>query len=176
MGKTLPHAHSARVMRMTMRMHLRPLAMLAAAFLLTACSVEVQNLQPARELARAAEPQNSVYTGWRVFQDKCAGCHSADARGGAQAPDLTQVVRTMGERRFTKLVLLRYDWQFSPSPSGRDDAAFEALVEEVTRRDKGAVTMPAWQGEPTVTAHILDLYAFLAARADGTQGPGRPNR
>jgi mono/diheme cytochrome c family protein len=155
---------------------LQPFAILASALWLTACGVEIQNLQPARELARAAEPGTSVYTGWRVFQDKCASCHGADARGGAEAPDLTQVVLTMGERRFTKLVLLRYDWQFSPSPAGRDDAAFEAMVDRVTRRQEGALTMPAWQGEPVVTAHILDLYAFLAARADGTQGPGRPVR
>jgi len=148
--------------------------MVTSVSMLTACGVEIQNLHSAREVARAAEPGTSVYTGWRVFQDKCASCHSADARGGKLAQDLTQIVRTTGERHFAKLVLMRYDWQFSPSPAGRDDAAFEALVEDVTRRQEGALTMPAWQGEPTVTAHILDLYAFLAARADGTQGPGRP--
>ena len=27
--------------------------------------------------------------------------------------------------------------------------------------------MPAWQGEPKVDAHIVDLYAYLAARAEG---------
>ena len=155
---------------------LQAFVMLASALMLSACGVEIQNLQPAREMARAAESGNSVYTGWRVYQDKCASCHGADARGGEQAPDLTQAVQTMGERRFAKLVLLRYDWQFSPSSAGRDDAAFEALVETVIRRQDGVLTMPAWQGEPTVTAHILDLYAFLGARADGTQGPGRPIR
>jgi hypothetical protein len=36
------------------------------------------------------------------------------------------------------------------------------------------LTMPAWQGEPRVTAHIVDLYAYLSARAQGTQGPDRP--
>lgn len=172
MGITRPQAPSGR----NVRMRLQPFAILVSALLLTACGVEIENLQPTRELARAAEPGNSIYTGWRVFQDKCASCHGADARGNSQAPDLTHVVLTMGERRFAKLVLLRYDWQFSPSPAGRDDAAFEALVEDVTRRQKGMLTMPAWQGEPMVTAHILDLYAFLAARADGTQGPGRPIR
>jgi hypothetical protein len=25
-----------------------------------------------------------------------------------------------------------------------------------------------------VSAHIVDLYAYLSARAEGTQGPGRP--
>lgn len=30
-------------------------------------------------------------------------------------------------------------------------------------------------GEPSVGAHILDLYAYLSARVHGTQGPGRPD-
>jgi hypothetical protein len=34
--------------------------------------------------------------------------------------------------------------------------------------------MPAWDGNPMVSAHIVDLYAYLSARAEGTQGPGRP--
>jgi hypothetical protein len=33
---------------------------------------------------------------------------------------------------------------------------------------------PALQGKPRVNAHIVDLYAYLAARAEGLQGPGRP--
>jgi hypothetical protein len=39
---------------------------------------------------------------------------------------------------------------------------------------QGAVTMPAWQGEPSVNAHVLDLYAYLSARAEGRLGTGRP--
>ena len=38
----------------------------------------------------------------------------------------------------------------------------------------GALTMPAWQNEPAVQAHVKDLYTYLAARSEGTQGPGRP--
>ena len=41
--------------------------MVTSVSMLTACGVEIQNLQPAREVARAAEPGSSVYTGWRVF-------------------------------------------------------------------------------------------------------------
>jgi hypothetical protein len=35
--------------------------------------------------------------------------------------------------------------------------------------------MPAWQDEPPVKAHIMDLYAYLSARADGRQGTGQPS-
>jgi mono/diheme cytochrome c family protein len=144
---------------------------LAAAALLTGCALEVQNTQPARELERAAQAPGSVYTGWRVFQDKCAACHGADATGTAKAPDLTVRVAAMGPRRFVGLVLTRYDWGLPP-PAG--DVAHAAQVESVLQGREGQMQMPAWQGEPRVNAHIVDLYAYLSARAEGRQGAGRP--
>ena len=56
-------------------------------------------------------------------------------------------------------------------------AARDALVEEIMRRERGArgqVTMPAWETDPTVKPHVLDLFAYLSARADGKLGPGEP--
>ena len=53
------------------------------------------------------------------------------ALGGTRAPDLTQVVRTLDLRRFAKLVLLRYDWLFSPSSARRDNTACKGRVDEV---------------------------------------------
>ncbi len=146
---------------------------LVSAFFLAGCALEVENTQAARELAQRAQPPGSVYTGWRVFQDRCAGCHGAPATGSVAAPDLLPIVRTMGPRRFVGLVLMRYDWSLPVEPS-RDSAAREALIEGVMQRKQGALTMPAWQGEPRVNAHIMDLYAYLSARAEGVQGPGRP--
>jgi len=58
--------------------------------------------------------------------------------------------------------------------ASRQGDAREALIDDVVQRKEGALTMPAWEGEPRVTAHIVDLYAYLSARAQGTQGPGRP--
>jgi hypothetical protein len=34
--------------------------------------------------------------------------------------------------------------------------------------------MPAWDGDPNVKPHVMDLYAYLRARADGVLGEGRP--
>ncbi len=164
---TLTRTPAARLTRLT---HLCGPA-LAAALLLAGCGVTVQNRLPAEALARQSQPAGTVYTGWRVFQDKCARCHGADATGSAQAPDLTLRVRDMGERRFMALVLSRYDWAL---PAGADAGSRDAQVEAVLQRQQGALRMPAWQGEPVVTAHISDLYAYLAARADGSQGTGRP--
>lgn len=147
---------------------------LTSALLLAGCAVEVQNRQAAQELARLSKPPGSVYTGWRVFQDRCASCHGPAATGTAGGPDLLPRVREMSSRRFVSLVLMRYDWSLPAAQASSDSAAREALIEEIVQRKEDALTMPAWQSEPRVNAHIVDLYAYLSARADGTQGPGRP--
>lgn len=149
-------------------------AALASVFFLSGCALEVENTKAAEELAQRAQPPGSVYTGWRVFQDRCAGCHGAPATGSVAAPDLLPIVRNMGPRRFVGLVLMRYDWSLPAGQSGADSAAREDLIEGVMQRKEGGLTMPAWQGEPRVNAHIMDLYAYLSARADGSQGSGRP--
>jgi hypothetical protein len=151
---------------------LRPGLVLSLA--LTACAVDVQNTQARQEMAQQAKPPGSVYTGWRVFQDKCVACHGPAATGTERGPDLLPRVREMGLRRFVNVVLYRYDWSLPAARAGGESAAREALIDEVMRRQQGDLTMPAWQGEPRVNAHITDLYAYLSARAEGTQGPGRP--
>jgi cytochrome c5 len=151
------------------------LAALATALALAGCAVEWQNPQPAQELTQAAKPPGSIYTGWRVFQDKCAVCHGPAAMGMAGAgPDLLPRVREMGSRRFVNLVLRRYDWNLPAAQAAGESAARDALIEAIVQRKEGLLTMPAWQGEPRVSAHIADLYAYLSARAEGTQGTGRP--
>jgi hypothetical protein len=147
------------------------LALVIAALVTAGCAVEVQNTQPARELAQQSRPPGTTYTGWRVFRDRCARCHGENATGSANAPDLLVALRTMGQRRFIDAVLRRYDWDLPPAT---DDSAREARIDQILGRRTGALTMPDWQGEPRVTAHIADLYAYLAARSDGALGPGRP--
>ena len=40
---------------------------------------------------------------------------------------------------------------------------------------KGEIIMPGWdEFNPGIKAHILDLYAYLKARAVGALKPGRP--
>lgn len=142
---------------------------------LSGCSVEWQNLQPAREMARQQSAQaGNLYAGWRLFQDRCAGCHGTDAGGQGNAPDLRARLRNLGPRSFASLVLNRYDWGLPGTPPASDTPARETWVDAVVQRQAGTVTMPAWRGEPGVSAHVMDLYAYLAARSEGTQGPGRP--
>jgi mono/diheme cytochrome c family protein len=152
----------------------RMMMVLAALGVLTACAVELQNQQPAKALAQANKAPGSAYIGWRVFQDKCARCHGPAATGGAHAPDLLPRVATMGQRRFVNLVLTRYDWDVPATEARSEGAMREALIDQIVQREKGAVSMPAWQGEPQVQAHIIDLFTYLSARAQGSLGSGRP--
>lgn len=161
-----------------MRSSSRALRIAAVALLALAsagCALQWQNPQPRQAYEASLHPSGSVATGWRVFQQKCAGCHGSDATGG-QGPDLVLRLGEIGQRRFVDLVLRRYDWVMPGAPGTRDESGFDALVDDIVAGRRGAVTMPAWQGEPQVQAHILDLYAYLSARADGTLGPGRPAR
>lgn len=148
----------------------------ASASLLGGCALEVENTRAAEELARQSQPPGSVYTGWRVFQDRCSGCHGPAASGTVAAPDLLPRVREISARQFINLVLTRYDWSLPVAKAGGDSAERAELIEQILQRKQGALTMPVWQGEPRVNAHILDLYAYLSARADGRQGPERPAR
>lgn len=143
---------------------------------LAACSsVEVQNTQAAHEIQQQKQQAaGSVYSGWRVYEDKCARCHGPTATGLANAPDLLARMRTVGPRQFVDLVLKRYDWGLGPSQPKQSGPAWDAMVKDVMQHKQGNLSMPAWQGEPSVTAHITDLYAYLSARSQGTQGPGRP--
>lgn len=131
-------------------------------------TVEIQNREPAQQLAREKRAPGSLYLGWRVFQDRCARCHGVAGTGSDKAPDLLPIVRTMSARQFTAVMLERYEWGL---PAGSD---VESLVEGALQRREPPQQMPEWAGEPRVNAHLVDLFAYLSARAAGTQGPQRP--
>jgi hypothetical protein len=61
--------------------------------------------------------------------------------------------------------------------AGDDQTALRAaFMEQVMRRESGALLMPAWGENPNVQPHVLDVYAYLRARADGALGTGRPEK
>lgn len=146
----------------------------ASALGLAGCAVEVVNFQPAQEVAQPSTPPGSVYLGWRVFQDKCSVCHGPAAAGTPRAPDLLPIVRDMGPRRFVSLVLQRYDLSLPVAQAQVTGDAREALIDQIVQGKDAPMTMPAWGDNPRVSAHTVDLYAYLRARAQGRQGPERP--
>lgn len=120
-----------------------------------------------------------TYTGWRLFHTTCHGCHGVGGVGTDVAPNLVERIQTMAPRGFATRVLTSY--RITPyTPDGSTEerqAEREALLEEVLRRERssrGQVVMPAWEADGKVAPHVLDLYAYLTARAYAGLGPGRP--
>ena len=126
-----------------------------------------------------------TYTGWRLFHTACYGCHGVDAVGTDLAPNLVEHVKTMTPRAFASKVLTSYRIVLPAIDTNAEDRAAvrEAMVEEVMRRERrerrergasGQIVMPAWEADTKVNPHVLDLFAYLSARADGKLGPGEP--
>lgn len=116
-----------------------------------------------------------TFSGWRIFHTSCHGCHGVGGTGTDMAPNLVERIKTMTPRGFATKVLTSYRI-VGVGPDERA-AEREALLEEVLRRERtarGQVVMPAWEADAEVPPHVLDLYAYLNARADGALGPGRP--
>lgn len=149
--------------------------LLALPVVLAGCAIGFLNTQAARELNPPPRSAN-LYAGWRVFQDKCASCHGMTATGGARAPDLLPIIRQMNSRQFAEVVLKRYDLNSGAAKGQPNQSTMDTRIEDILRYNEPSIEMPAWQGEPAVNAHILDLYGYLSVRAEGKLGLGSPPR
>jgi len=120
----------------------------------------------------------ATYTGWRVFHSACYGCHGVDATGTSVAPNLVERVSDMQAKDFVDKVLERYRIVMPSSEIRGDDstALRQAFLEQVLKHERGELIMPTWRKDPNVKPHVLDIYGYLKARADGVLGPGRPQR
>ena len=153
-----------------------PVVLLAALPLfIVGCSMEFINARPARELHPPPVAVN-LYAGWRVFQAKCSQCHGTSAKGSDKAPNLLPIVRTMSSRHFAEMVLKRYDLGNGLVQGSEKKSTTDSYIDDILNRKEPPIAMPAWQGEPTVNAHILDLYAYLTARAEGKFSTERPTQ
>ena len=94
------------------------------------------------------------------------------------APNLVEKIVNYTPRGFATKVLSSYRIVLMPDGSPADkDAEREALLELLMKRERqvqGQPLMPAWDGDDEVAPHVLDLYAYLNARAAGVLGPGKP--
>jgi hypothetical protein len=119
-----------------------------------------------------------TFLGWRVFHSTCYICHGVDATGTAVAPDLTERVKTMTAQDFTIAVLYRYPIIIGFEAGPGDDLGMlrERFLADIEKHELGELQMPTWDRDPNVKPHLLDLYAYLRARADGALEPGRPRR
>ena len=106
---------------------------LIAAATVAGCALEVQNRQPRAGLAQAAKPPGSVYTGWRVFQERWLP-PARQAAGSSQAPDLLMMRRHVAMLFPARLGLRDVPPEAKPSArAGR----------QILQRRQGALVMPA---------------------------------
>jgi len=157
---------------------LRDYMLIGLAFGLLACAVSASGDEALPYSVEDGLVDESTYLGWRVFHSTCHGCHGVDATGSSVAPNLTERIRRLSSRDFSIKVLTRYRITMSAEAAAGDDQSElrDAFLEQVLRRESGDVLMPAWGQDLNVKPHVLDIYAYLRARADGVLGPGRPQR
>ncbi len=126
-----------------------------------------------------------TFTGWRLFHSSCHGCHGVDAIGTDVAPNLLDRVGLLTPRAFVTKVLTSYRLVLpDPDTSSSDSAkSRESMIDEVLQQGRQGrqgrqglfkVFMPAWEGDPSLYPHVLDIFAYLSARADGKLGVGKP--
>ena len=158
-------------------------ALLLAALFTPPLIAQQEDAQPAPGDYRIVDGKvdRGTHTGWRLFHTTCHGCHGVGGVGTDLAPNLVERVKALTPRAFATRVLTSYRIVLPASEANTEDrsAAREALLEEVMRRERGArsrIVMPNWGADPKVNPHVLDLFAYLSARADGKLGPGEPRR
>ncbi|MBL8381184.1 MAG: hypothetical protein JNM79_25170 [Burkholderiales bacterium] len=120
-----------------------------------------------------------TYAGWRVFHSACHACHGVGGGGTDLAPNLLTRIGGMTPRAFAARVLASYRLVAPEDDTASGAATPDTMLEQIMRRERGSgarVIMPAWESDPQVSPHVLDLYAYLSARADGRIGTGQPRR
>jgi hypothetical protein len=122
-----------------------------------------------------------TYAGWKLFHTACYVCHGVGGTGTDVAPNLVERIGNYTPRGFATKVLTSYRIVPMSPDSGPPeiDSEREALLELVMKRERqerGQPLMPAWDADAEVPPHVLDLYAYLNARAEGGLGPGKPKQ
>jgi cytochrome c oxidase cbb3-type subunit III len=99
----------------------------------------------------AATPQSerSIADGRQVFENRCAGCHGIDGRGGERAPDVATSSKTQG----------------------RSDSALAQII----NNGVPAAGMPAFSTlDASTTRALVRFLRFLQGKAESAAVPGNP--
>jgi|SRR5690625_528657 len=90
-----------------------------------------------------------VMMGYQVYTGSCMACHGPDGLGSSFAPSLIRAV----ERR-----------------------TFEVFAQTIAggRSLQPGLVMPAFGEDMRVMAHVVEIWNYLGARAEGAVGRGRP--
>jgi hypothetical protein len=162
-----------------MKIFLQYMQQLIIGFLLVAMSMPAAAQAPGEYRVENGKVDAGTFTGWRLFHSSCHGCHGVDAMGTDVAPNLVDKVGLLTPRAFVTKVLTSYRIVLPDTDTSSADSANsrESMINDVLqqgRQGRVRVVMPAWEGDPTVNPHVLDIFAYLSARADGKLGVGKP--
>jgi hypothetical protein len=158
---------------------LRSLASCSVALLLAAIITPANAQVPGEYRVTQGRVDSGTYAGWRLYHTACFGCHGVNGLGTDIAPNLVERVQRMTPRAFVTKVLTSYrivlpdDEDKSPNTGEAREAQVDRLMQR-QRNHRTKILMPAWEGDPEVNPHVLDLFAYLSARSDGKLGPGKP--
>lgn len=157
---------------------LSSLALFAIVTAATASAAEPRREEKPPYLVVDGKVDDATFLGWRAYHSACHACHGVDATGTEVAPSLVERVKAMSASDFSIKVLTSYRIVVPQSEAFADSssAVRESFLEEVLRRERGELVMPAWESNTSIHPHVLDLYAYLRARADGALGPGKPQK
>ena len=154
----------------------------AAAFAAAATAVVAQGRVdplPGEFVVVEGRVDRGTYAGWRLYGAHCQRCHGADGLGTGTAPNLVERIGNYTPRGFATKVITSYRIvpmspdSGPPEDPGERDALLE-LVMKRERQERGQPLMPAWESDEKVVPHVLDIYAYLNARAYGNLAPGKP--
>jgi mono/diheme cytochrome c family protein len=166
-------------------LHMNWSSWMSGAWLLAAASVGVAQPRgepmPGEFVVVDGQVDRGTYTGWKLFHSSCHACHGIGGTGTGIAPNLVERIGNYTPRGFATKVLTSYRIVPMSPDSGPPEtlAEREALLELVMKRERqerGQPLMPAWDRNAAVAPHVLDLYAYLNARAEGGLGPGQPKQ
>lgn len=160
--------------------------MISRVLLLSTVLIALAVVLPQRQSAAEELPyrvvdgqvDDATYTGWRVFHSSCHFCHGIGAVGTSRAPALLEKVSVLSANQFAIAVLYRYPIIVGFDEARGDDlsALREAFAADIRRHEHGGLMMPSWHADDGTRPHVLDLYAYLRARADGVLERGEPTR
>jgi len=125
----------------------------AMAFALAPAS-QAQDFDPENPYTIEADGTVSwpVYSGYRRYHAECHVCHGPDGMGSSFAPALATSLKTLSYDDYAEIVV-----------NGRTNVS--------TSQEN---VMPAFGLNPNVMCFLVDIYAYLKARADDAIGRGRP--
>src|SRR5712672_2086481 len=121
----------------------------AGALLIAASAYGLGVKERAARPARAKQSERSIADGRQIFENRCAGCHGIDGRGGERAPDIATSAKTQRRSDSALAQIINHGIPAAgmPSFSTLDVPASRALVKYL-RFLQGKTASAALPGNP----------------------------